>query len=221
MRLLNTQDWSGLLRRRTITPEFFYFDLGKVVVTFDHAIACRRIAHMTDCSLDQICAAIFASGLQQRYELGEITERQFYEAFCSAVGKQPDFAEFLRAGSAIFELNEPVVDIIRQMSIAGHRLGILSNTCVSHWNYLNEGRFRVLRNYFELAVLSFEVKCAKPNRAIYEHAAQRAAVAPERIFFVDDQPANIAGAAACGWDAVQFETAQQLRHVLQQRGLAV
>jgi 2-haloacid dehalogenase len=44
-------------------------------------------------------------------------------------------------------------------------------------------------------------------------------VAPHEVFFMDDIAANVAGAQAAGFDAVQFTTPQALASELRQRGL--
>ena len=79
----------------------------------------------------------------------------------------------------------------RNLWAAGYRLGILSNTCEAHWEYVSDGRYMVVRDLFELRVLSYEERCSKPEVAIYEVAARRAGTDPERIFFVDDRPENV------------------------------
>jgi len=202
-------------------PEFFFFDLGNVIVTFDHEIAWRQMGRLIGQPADVVRAAIFSSGLQQKYELGEVTERQFHEQFCRATGGRPDLEALLRAGREIFTLNPRVMSIVAQLHAAGHRLGILSDTCPSHWRYLAGGQFPGIDTFFSLAVLSFETRCAKPDPAIYHIAARRAGVSPARIFFVDDRRENVAGARGEGWDAVVFQGVETLVADLRRRGVNV
>lgn len=61
----------------------------------------------------------------------------------------------------------------------------------------------------------------KPDRKIYQAAIERAAVAPENIFFLDDLPENVAGAREAGIDAVQFIDEQQLVADLAERDLQI
>ena len=85
------------------------------------------------------------SGLQSRYESGDLNGVEFFEAFCQQSGSRPDYDAFVQAGSAIFDLNISILPVVTQLVSAGHRLGILSNTCEAHWRYLSDGRFRILR----------------------------------------------------------------------------
>ncbi len=198
-------------------PAFFYFDLGNVLVTFDHELACRQIGELIGRSVDTVRAVIFGSGLQQRYELGEISQSEFYSRFCLATDCHPEIGALMRAGSDIFALDQSVISIVAQLHAAGHRLGILSNTCESHWQHLSNNQFSTVRAFFELAVLSFEVRCAKPDHAIYDQAAHEVGTAADRIFFVDDRPENVVSARSRRWDAVLFRNADQLVDDLRKR----
>ena len=53
-------------------------------------------------------------------------------------------------------------------------------------------------------VVSGVERLAKPDPAIFHLAAQRFGHAPERMLFIDDNAANIAGAAALGWKVHHF-----------------
>ncbi len=101
---------------------------------------------------------LFASGLQERYEQGEITSREFYDAFCSRSATHPDYDTFHLANSQIFELNVPIVPIVGHLKAAGYPLGILSNTCESHWQHVSDGRFCVISSFFPTLVLSYQLR---------------------------------------------------------------
>jgi 2-haloacid dehalogenase len=53
-------------------------------------------------------------------------------------------------------------------------------------------------------VVSGVERLMKPDPAIFELAARRFGHAPERMFFIDDNAANIATAAALGWQVHHF-----------------
>jgi HAD superfamily hydrolase (TIGR01549 family) len=108
---------------------------------------------------------------------------------------------------------------VAQLRSAGYRLGILSNTCPAHWEFV-AGRYELLRAYFEPCVLSYEVGVMKPDPAIYQAAAGRAGVPGERIFYCDDHLENVEGARRCGWDAEPFTGHVRLADQLRQRGVA-
>lgn len=200
-------------------PQFIYFDLGNVLLTFDAQIACRQIAELTGLAPEHVRDIVFFSGLQQGYERGEVSSREFYDAFCAASHTQPDFDALHYASSAMFEINVPIIPIVAHLRAARYRLGILSNTCESHWQYVADGRYAVIREAFEVSVLSYHEQCCKPEAAIYQRAADLARVEPNRIFFVDDRPENVDGAVRAGFDAVLYQGPQHLAETLRSRGV--
>ncbi len=202
-----------------MAPAFIYFDLGKVLLAFDHGRAARQMAEVAGVAEARVWEVVFESDLEHRIESGQIDGREFYEQFCSETGTRPDYDALEWAGSAIFDVNARMLPIVVHLWMAGYRLGILSNTCQSHWEYCISGRFATIPTLFERAVLSYEVGVMKPAPKIYQVAAAEAGVAPEEIFFMDDRAENVEGALAAGFDAVLFTTAEQLAKDLRTRGV--
>jgi putative hydrolase of the HAD superfamily len=200
-------------------PRFVYFDLGNVLLNFDHALACRQMAAVAGISAEQVLQVVFDSGLNLRYERGEIDDRQFYEAFCEQTGTRPDPAELQRAGSDIFSLNVPIMPIVAALDSAGYRLGILSNTGPAHWSWCGRGRYGIIFHPFRIHALSFEIGAVKPDAKIYAAAAKLAGVPPAEIFFTDDIAGHVAGARSAGFDAVQYTGAAALAIELRNRGV--
>jgi len=205
------------------TPKYIFFDLGNVLLTFDHRTACHQLSQLVDRSPEAIWEVLFASGLQARYEQGAVSSAEIYEAFCheccDSRQRRPSYEAFHRANSDIFALQVPVVAIVSQLFSAGYPLGILSNTCEEHWKHVAGGRFRILETAFRQRVLSFEVGSSKPERRIYDVAAERVDLNPGEIFFLDDRVENVEGARQAGWDAVLFESPQRLAADLWRRGV--
>jgi HAD superfamily hydrolase (TIGR01509 family) len=59
----------------------------------------------------------------------------------------------------------------------------------------------------------------KPSPAIYRKAIEVAKCAPNECFFTDDIAEYVEGAKRMGIDAVQFESAAQIREELRRRGV--
>ena len=88
-----------------------------------------------------------------------------------------------------------MLPVVAQLYQAGHRLGILSNTCEGHWNHCLR-RYAMLRELFSVYALSFEIGVAKPDAAIFRKAAELAGCQPAEIFYTDDMPGHVAGRGA-------------------------
>lgn len=201
------------------SPRFLYFDLGNVLLNFDHHLASRQMGEVAGVAEDRVWQIVFASDLELRYELGEIDDREFYEIFCRQTDTRPDYDALLMAGSAIFTPNMPIFPVVSALACAGHRMGILSNTCPGHWRYCSDGRYRLLNDAFSVVALSYELRACKPAVKIFEGAARLADTMPGEIFFVDDIAQNVAGAREAGFDAVQYTTTAALVAELRDRGL--
>ncbi|HTN77280.1 MAG TPA: HAD family phosphatase [Pirellulaceae bacterium] len=193
------------------SPQFLYFDLGNVLLTFDHHRGARQMAEVAGIEPQRAYDLVFGTDLEHRYERGELDCQGFYDEFCRLSNARPEFALLKQAAAEIFEPNLPVIDLARQLHAAGHRLGVLSNTCAAHWDYCIDGRYPFLNDCFSTYALSYELKSMKPDAAIYHRAATLAGVPLETIFFVDDRPDNVQGACALGMQGVLFTSVSQLR----------
>jgi putative hydrolase of the HAD superfamily len=202
-------------------PKFLYFDLGNVLLHFDHGLACSRLAAETGVERERVRQIIFDTDLGVRYDRGEITSHEFFELLCRAAEARhtPDLDRLMLAASAIFEVNQEILPLLSRLREANWRLGVLSNTCEAHWQYCFAGRYAFLNRLFQVYALSFELKAAKPEPAIYAAAARLAGCEPAEIFFVDDRTDNVAGAVEAGFDAVLFTTVRALRQALLERGV--
>lgn len=200
--------------------DFIYFDLGQVILDFDHERGCQQVSAMSGVPSEQVKQVIFDSGLQHKYEAGQVTCDEFHAAFCDATGSQPDRNELLSATSDIFEPNQSIFPLITQLRAVHFPMGILSNTCHAHWDFLCR-QFTVLREYFKPLILSYEVNSMKPDEKIYKRAIELASCTAEKCFFVDDKQENVDGALAAGMDAVLYESVPALISQLSFRGVEV
>ncbi len=199
-------------------PQFYFFDMGNVLLRFSHERAAEQMAQAAGTTPQRAWQILFEEGLHWQSERGEVTSEQFYARFCEAAGvAMPERAALELAANDIFELNVPIVGVLGHLYFTGHRLGVFSNTTADHWEYCT-GRFAILTSLFKVHALSFRLRAMKPEPAAYAGAAALAGVPSERIFFTDDRPDNVAAARAAGWDAVLFESVVQLHEELRQRG---
>lgn len=200
-------------------PRFVYLDLGNVIAFFDRQRAARNIARVAGIAPAAAHAAMFEGGLQARLERGEIDWGECHRSFSEITSSSSDPAALAEAASDMFTLNVAMLPVIAAIERTGCRTGILSNTCAPHWEHLVRQRFAVLPGRFGVTVLSHEVGALKPEREIYDIAAERACVPAESIFFTDDVPEHVDAARAAGWDAEVFTSAHDLADRLSRRGL--
>jgi FMN phosphatase YigB (HAD superfamily) len=199
-------------------PSFVYFDLGNVIVTFDRDLAFRQMAAACGADPSRVREAVM-DGLQADLERGSIDWLGFHREFGRRTGTESDPEALAVAAADMFALNVEILPVVAALQRRGIPIGILSNTCEIHWRHLLGRGWGILPGSFRPAILSYELGASKPERAIFERAAERAGTPPERIFFCDDLPEHIAAARAAGWDAEVFKSAGLLADQLDRRGI--
>lgn len=198
------------LGAKSSRPKFVYFDLGNVLLFFDHGIAARSMAKVIGVEPEVIRRTVFDSELQIGYERGERTTREFVSILEEQFGKPLCIDALKEAAADIFVPNAnilPVLEKIRRMQIP---MGLLSNTCEAHWEWILRMRYPQVLGWFDPIVLSYEVQRMKPEPEIYQVATSLANVSPGDIFFTDDRVENIDGAIQAGWQASVFTSADRL-----------
>ncbi len=198
-----------------MAPKFIYFDLGKVLIDFSFERMCRQMSEAAGIEPERV-QAVLAAGLQKDYETGKLDSRAAHEVFCRETGTRPDFETFSRACDDIFTPIDSMLAIVSQLYQAGHRLGVLSNTCEGHWNYCIR-HYTIVREFFSVYALSFEIGAVKPSAAIFSKAAELAGCRPREIFYTDDIAGHVAGALSAGFDAVVYTSTAELVKELRKR----
>jgi len=202
--------------------EFVYFDLGNVLARFDVQRACRNLQQRWALQPEEVFQAVWTSGLQDRLEHGHLTADEFADAARQTLALDRDAApteELLDLLCDMFDPIEEMVAVVDAVRHAGVPLGILSNTCHAHWQWLARQRYAALIGPFDSVILSYEHGAMKPHPSLYRIAGELAGVPPEAILFFDDRTENVAAAVASGWQAHLFTDAAGAREVLRWSGV--
>jgi putative hydrolase of the HAD superfamily len=115
-------------------------------------------------------------------------------------------------------LPDGALGILKELSASNKcMIGALNNEA----RETNEYRFTHfgLRSYFKVSFSSCYVGLRKPEPAIYQRALDILGRPAGRILFIDDREENVAGAAAAGIKAIQFQGAEALRRKLANIGV--
>jgi putative hydrolase of the HAD superfamily len=120
----------------------------------------------------------------------------------------------LHAASDMFQPNHDILPVLDAIHAKGIPMGILSNTCDAHWQWIIDQHYPQLAYPFSPIVLSYEQKVMKPNREIYRLSTEKTPFAPSDIFFTDDRVDNIEAAKAFGWNTHLFTDAASLLKVV-------
>lgn len=179
------------------------FDVGGVLIR-THAWGGRqKWAARVGLAADEFEDFVFNGPSGRQAQLGLMTAAAHWQGlarhFGLADGEIVELRHDFFAGDL---LDEALVGYIQRLRRAGYRTGLLSNAPDDARRMLTED-YPII-DYFDDVIISAEVGLMKPASKIYQLAAERVGVAAEEALFVDDMPANIAGARAAGMAALQF-----------------
>jgi len=197
----------------------FFFDMGNVLVHFCHDRMCRQLAEVCGSDAATVKRFLFDEGRQADFERGQLTEGELQRAFEERFDRSLPLEDLRRAGSDIFSLNESIVPVVDALRSDGYRLVLLSNTSISHLNWVRD-RWDILE-HFDHLVTSYEAGGIKPEPAIFEAALGAADCEPEECFYTDDIAEYIVAARSYGIDAELYTDTPSLLDHLSRRGITV
>jgi len=188
------------------------FDLGNVLVYFSHRKMCAQIGALCNRSSESIDDVLFQSDLQANFERGRVTEDQFHQQLEQSVGQRMDKGDLLQACSEIFEINLSILPVLDTLMVRGYRLVLLSNVCVTHFEYV-QNHFDVL-NRFDEYVVSYQIGAVKPEPEIFEAILHAIKCDPNECFYTDDVAEYVHTGLSYGLQAEVFCNTDTLIHQL-------
>lgn len=194
------------------------FDLGGVLIDWNPRYLYRKI-FKSEAEVSWFLENICTSEWNDQQDAG----RSFEQATQELITTHPEFKEAITAWYSRWKetISGPIpgtVDILREIRDSGQfRLYALTNWSAETFPWALDN-FHFL-HWFEGIVVSGVEKCRKPLPEFFQILFDRYHVKPERSLFIDDNLANIKGAKALGLNSIAFESPEQLRRVLGERGL--
>jgi len=198
-------------------PEAVVFDLGKVLVHFDWSIAARRMSSRCDLSPEQLLRVFDYSPLVVDYEMGRVTDEQFYAETAKLTRFDGDFNEFADLFGNIFSEMPAMIALqaeLRQRSVPTF---IFSNT--------NGLAVRAIRAgfpffaHFDGYVLSYEHGAMKPHAPLYEVVERMTGHHGAELLYIDDRLENVETGRARGWQVILQEQPEKTIAAVRATGL--
>jgi len=193
------------------------FDVGRVIVQWDLRHLFAQLIDDRD-ELDWFCANVVTEEWHFEHDAG----RPLDEMVPERKAMFPDHAHLIDAYRYRFldTIPGPVpgtAQLIEALVARGMPLYAITNFGDEFWEEFFPSE--PVLGHFRDIVVSGREKLAKPDPAIFRLAERRFGHAASAMLFVDDNPANIAAAAALGWQTHHFSNAELLRRDLLERGL--
>jgi len=197
------------------------FDLGNVLVDFNHHIAADRVAKFTDKSPDKIFNIFFDSELTGLFEEGKISPKEFFLKIKDMLNLELDYDSFLPIWNEIFFLtkeNLAVYNLAKQLK-NNYKIALLSNINILHFDYLKK-KFPVF-DAFHNIITSYEVGARKPSPLIYKKTLDILESLPHQVFYTDDRPELAQSAKELGIRGFVFRGIEQLKEDLINSGVCI
>jgi putative hydrolase of the HAD superfamily len=203
------------------------FDYGMVLSAAPDPAAWTRMLSLTNLSEEQLHRGYWAH--RHAYDRGDLTAESFWNQAAApthAIVTPEQLTALIAADIDYWStLNQPMLAWARSLQQANIATGILSNMpgpmetgLRARYPWIDE---------FTHNTWSHAVNLAKPEPAIYRHAAEGIRAAPANILFLDDRTENIEAAVTIGMQAILYAThpafvdemrARNLDHLLQLQG---
>jgi len=195
------------------------FDLGNVLVDFNHKRAAERISKFTDKSPQEIFNLFFDSELTGLFEEGRISPQEFFLKVKEMLNLKLDYDGFVPIWNGIFFLTEKnlaVYNLAKQLKNC-YKLALLSNINILHFDYLKK-KFPVF-DAFHNIITSYEVGFRKPHPLIYKKTLSVLEASPNQVFYTDDRPELAESAKELGIRGFVFRGIEQLKKDLINSGI--
>ena len=189
------------------------FDFGRVVFRWrpEVLVAAHFPRHATDAeSTRHWTQQVFLAygGDWGEFDRGTVEPPELARRIAARTGlPEAEIAALIASAPQELQPLPETVDWIRRLHAQGRPLHYLSNMpepFAAHFERTHD-----FMRLFESGVFSARVRLLKPDRAIFEHAAQAFGRAPENLLFLDDHLPNVVAAREAGWQAVHFVDAAQ------------
>lgn len=136
-----------------------------------------------------------------------------WQKFCEDTGKLLGVsASQVNERAQDIQVNKELIVYMDSLKQKGLKIGLLSNASSEYLLPLLDKAH--LAHVFDEIVVSSDVGASKPSPVIYKEMLKRLQIEPYEAIFIDDMPANVAGAESAGIPGVQFfDTVQTKRDI--------
>ncbi len=203
-----------------MTPvEAVLFDYGMVLSGPPDPTAWARMRTIAGLSEDHLHHGYWSH--RHAYDRGDLNAEAFWNKAAAGAGITLTPAQLTALIAADIDLwgqlNPPMLDWVHRLQRSGIRTGILSNMGDAMETGLRARHPWI--EAFDHHTWSHVLNIAKPEPAIYHHAAEGMATPAANILFIDDRAENIAAALAAGMQAIQYSDHPTFEQEMRTRGL--
>ncbi|WP_141059077.1 HAD-IA family hydrolase [Stenotrophomonas rhizophila] len=201
----------------TVAVECLLLDFDGVLVRHARHLRVRHLAASTGCSVAQVQAALFDSGLEQQHDAG-LDSALYLQQVSAALGSTLSIAQWQAARIAA---SLPQAGVIERIEQVARRLPIAILT--NNGALMADTIPRILPTL--ATALHGRILCSgalggrKPDPAVFVQAVELLGAGAGRTLFIDDLFTNVRGARQAGLQAETAADSRSIGKVLKRYGL--
>ena len=196
------------------------FDIGGVLLDIHPEKTYQYISDSTDIEID-VVKNRFPWDAHDEYEKGNLTNKEWFFAFRDSLPQPCCLKEtdFWKAWSLLLGKEKKTVDLLGVLS-QSHSTWLLSNTNPKHIQDEVEKKY-LFPSLVDGTIYSFDARCRKPDRQIYDCLLERSQTEPEECIFIDDLIENVEAARLIGIHAIHYSNYNLLSKELKDLGVLI
>jgi glucose-1-phosphatase len=186
------------------------FDLGGVIINIDPIRVAESFAQLTGRDLTRVRNAVEVQHIFAHFEGGRWDTDQFRKAIREILETDLSDAQILQAwNSMLLDIPAERITLLQQLR-KKYRLLLLSNTNPLHIETVNQilretAGIDSLEALFDKTYYSYAIQLMKPAVEIYEYVLRDSNISAGETVFIDDNLANIEGAARAGIHTIHVQ----------------
>lgn len=193
------------------------FDVGRVLVDFNwqqvfHALGLEGEVYR------KVEEATVRSAAWGEFDRGELTDEEVLQSFLAQAPEcEQEIRTFWEHVPDTIKRYDYAEGWIQELKAKGYKVYLLSN--------YPDRTYRLTRKELSFVdmvdggIFSYQIKCIKPEPAIYQALFEKYSLIPEECVFLDDNGDNIAAAKELGMHAIQFQDKEQAERELAELGV--
>lgn len=194
------------------------FDLGGVLVDYDRSICIESFKKIGYEDAENLLNPYKQEGIFLKLEEGLIEPSELHQEIRNKTGKNID-AQLIDQAliSFLIDIPEYKLTLLTTLKNQGYKIAMLSNTNIIMMNWMRETCFKkqglTIDDYFDELFLSYELKCVKPHKEIFEKMIALSGMNPKETLFIDDGYQNIKTASTMGFKTYLASEREDFRHI--------
>lgn len=192
-------------------------DFGGVLIDLDRQRCIENFSKLGVPDTEAMLDVCHQQGIFLQYEQGMVSSAEFRNAIRERMQKPATDADIDAAwNSFLVTIPAYKLDLLLKLR-ERYVVYLLSNTNDIHWRWSCEHAFRYrafrVEDFFEKIFLSYEMKMAKPDVAIFRKVLDDTGIDPKETFFIDDSAANCRAAEILGISTYTPQAGEDWSHL--------